>query len=39
MDLRFEKGSVHIFGHDGGGFGFGAIYNYCPQAQLAWAVL
>ena len=38
-DLEFEKGSVRIFGHGGGGFGFGSIYTYCPQAQLAWAVL
>ena len=38
-DLGFEKGSVRIFGHGGGGFGFGSIYIYCPQAQLAWVVL
>jgi CubicO group peptidase (beta-lactamase class C family) len=38
-DLGFEKGSVRIFGHGGDGFGFSTIYNYCPQAQLAWAVL
>jgi len=38
-DQKCEKTLVRIFNHDGGGFGFGATYNYCPQAQIAWIVL
>jgi hypothetical protein len=38
-DQKCEKAVVRTFNHDGGGFGFGATYNYCPQAQIAWIVL
>ena len=35
----FEAGSVALFGHNGGGFGFGCCFYYCPDQQLAWVVL
>jgi CubicO group peptidase (beta-lactamase class C family) len=29
----------HIFTHDGGGFGFGCAWHYCPSEGIAWIVL
>ncbi len=34
-----EKASVVTFTHNGGGFGFGSSFIYCPDQQLAWVVL
>jgi CubicO group peptidase (beta-lactamase class C family) len=34
-----EKASVVTFTHNGGGFGFGSCFIYCPDQQLAWVVL
>ncbi len=38
-DRRYGNASIRMFGHKGGGFGFGCVCIYCPQAQLAWAAL
>jgi CubicO group peptidase (beta-lactamase class C family) len=35
-ELRYGKTPVRMLGHKGGGFGFGCVCNYCPEAQLAW---
>ncbi|HEY1426667.1 MAG TPA: serine hydrolase domain-containing protein [Caulobacteraceae bacterium] len=37
--LDFESGPVALFGHNGGGFGFGCCFYYCPDQQLAWVTL
>jgi hypothetical protein len=37
--LDFEAGTVTLFGHNGGGFGFGCCFHYCPDRQLAWIAL
>ncbi|HEY3887569.1 MAG TPA: serine hydrolase domain-containing protein [Caulobacteraceae bacterium] len=34
-----EKASVVTFTHNGGGFGFGSSFIYCPDQHLAWVVL
>ena len=39
VDATYERGVARIFDHDGGGFGFEATFNYCPQTQLSWAVM
>jgi CubicO group peptidase (beta-lactamase class C family) len=33
------SGPVTRYGHNGGGFGFGSCFYYCPDHQLAWIVL
>ena len=38
-DLRYGDAPVRMLGHKGGGFGFGCVCNYCPEAQLAWVAL
>jgi CubicO group peptidase (beta-lactamase class C family) len=38
-DRRYGNAPIRMFGHKGGGFGFGCVCNYCPQAQLAWIAL
>jgi hypothetical protein len=30
---------VRLLSHKGGGFGFGSVFDYCPEAGLAWAAL
>lgn len=37
--LELEAGTVARFGHNGGGFGFGSCFYYCPDQSLAWVVL
>ena len=37
--LRLERGNPMLFNHDGGGFGFGSCFTYCPEHKLAWIVL
>ncbi len=34
-----ETASVVTFTHNGGGFGFGSSFIYCPDQALAWVVL
>jgi CubicO group peptidase (beta-lactamase class C family) len=38
-ELRYGDTPVRMLGHKGGGFGFGCVCNYCPDAQLAWVAL
>ena len=37
--LRLEGGDPILFNHDGGGYGFGACFIYCPEHGLAWIAL
>jgi CubicO group peptidase (beta-lactamase class C family) len=37
-EVRYGTTPLRIFGHKGGGFGFGSVFVYCPEARLAWAV-
>ena len=30
---------LRILGHKGGGFGFGSVFVYCPEAELAWTAV
>jgi len=38
-DLRYGTTSIRLLNHNGGGFGFGCVLDYYPEAQLGWAVL
>ena len=38
-ELRYGETQVRLFSHQGGGFGFGCVFEYCPEAGLAWAAL
>ena len=38
-ELCYGDMPVRMLGHKGGGFGFGCVCNYCPEAQLAWVAL
>lgn len=38
-EQRFGSTDLRILNHAGGGFGFGCVFQYCPQAGLAWAAL
>jgi CubicO group peptidase (beta-lactamase class C family) len=38
-ELRYGDTPIRMLGHKGGGFGFGCVCNYCPEAQLAWVAL
>lgn len=37
--LRLEQRTIDLFTHNGGGFGFGSSFLYCPAEGLAWIVL
>jgi CubicO group peptidase (beta-lactamase class C family) len=37
--LDLESGPVTCFNHNGGGFGFGSSFWYCPDHGLAWVAL
>jgi CubicO group peptidase (beta-lactamase class C family) len=39
FENRFRDRDVTVYGHNGGGFGFGSCYYYCPSEGLAWIVL
>ncbi len=30
---------LRVLSHKGGGFGFGSVFVYCPEARLAWTAL
>jgi CubicO group peptidase (beta-lactamase class C family) len=36
-EVRYGQRPLRLLGHKGGGFGFGSVFAYCPEAQLAWA--
>jgi CubicO group peptidase (beta-lactamase class C family) len=38
-ELQFGATPVRLLSHQGGGFGFGCVFEYCPEAELAWAAL
>jgi CubicO group peptidase (beta-lactamase class C family) len=38
-ELRHGDTSIRLLGHRGGGFGFGSVFEYCPQAGMAWIAL
>lgn len=38
-EVRYGDTPVRILSHKGGGFGFGCVFVYCPEARLAWAAL
>jgi CubicO group peptidase (beta-lactamase class C family) len=38
-ELRYGDASVRLLSHRGGGFGFGCVFDYCPEAGLAWVAL
>jgi CubicO group peptidase (beta-lactamase class C family) len=38
-ELRYGDTPIRLLNHNGGGFGFGCVFNLYPQAGLAWAVL
>lgn len=38
-DLRYGDTPLRMMSHQGGGFGFGCVFNYCPQAGIAWTAL
>lgn len=38
-EQRFGNTDVRILNHAGGGFGFGCVFQYCPEAGSAWAAL
>ena len=37
--LELKSGPLTLFGHNGGGFGFGSCFYYCLDHQLAWIAL
>ncbi len=36
-ELQYGNQPLRLLSHQGGGFGFGSVFYYCPEAQLAWA--
>lgn len=38
-ELRYGDTSVRLLSHRGGGFGFGCVFDYCPEAGVAWVAL
>ena len=36
-EVQYGQRPLRLLGHKGGGFGFGSVFDYCPEAQLAWA--
>jgi CubicO group peptidase (beta-lactamase class C family) len=39
QELRYGETPVRLLSHQGGGFGFGCLFEYCPEAGLAWTAL
>jgi len=37
--LRLQRGDPTLYTHNGGGFGFGCCFFYCPAEGVAWIVL
>jgi CubicO group peptidase (beta-lactamase class C family) len=38
-ELRFGDTDISMLNHSGGGFGFGCVFRFYPQAKLAWVAL
>ena len=38
-ELRHGSTDLRLLSHQGGGFGFGCVFDYCPQAGLAWVAM
>jgi len=38
-ELRYGDTALRLLSHRGGGFGFGSVFDYCPEAGLAWVAL
>jgi len=36
-EVQYGQKALRLLGHKGGGFGFGSVFSYCPEARLAWA--
>lgn len=38
-ELRYGDTPIRMLNHKGGGFGFGCVCNYCPEAELGWIAM
>jgi hypothetical protein len=38
-ESRYGDTALRMLSHQGGGFGFGSVFDYCPEAGLAWVAL
>jgi CubicO group peptidase (beta-lactamase class C family) len=38
-ELRYGDTPIRMLNHKGGGFGFGCVCNYCPEAELGWMAM
>jgi CubicO group peptidase (beta-lactamase class C family) len=38
-ELRYGNTPIRMLNHQGGGFGFGCVCNYCPEAELGWMAM
>lgn len=38
-ELRYGAADIRLLSHRGGGFGFGSVFDYCPEAGLAWVAM
>ena len=38
-ELRYGDTPVRLLNHKGGGFGFGSVFDYCPETGLGWAAM
>ena len=38
-ESRYGDTALRMLSHRGGGFGFGSVFDYCPEAGLAWVAL
>lgn len=36
-EVQYGHRPLRMLGHKGGGFGFGSVFDFCPEAQVAWA--
>jgi CubicO group peptidase (beta-lactamase class C family) len=39
QELRYGDTPLRLLSHQGGGFGFGCVFDYCPAAGLGWIAL